>query len=82
MKRSIEIRVFNEAEFILKNKCTIRQMSKYFFVSKSTVHFDLTVRLKKLNIDTFKRVDKILKFNLSQRHFRGGEATKNKYKNL
>lgn len=80
MKRNIEIRVFNEAEFILKNKCTVRQMSKYFFVSKSTVHFDLSFRLKMLDLALFKKVDKVLKFNLSQRHLRGGEATKIKYK--
>jgi len=80
MKRNIEIRVFNEAEFILKNKCTVRQMCKYFFVSKSTVHFDLSFRLKMLDLALFKKVDKVLKFNLSQRHLRGGEATKIKYK--
>ena len=62
MKRNIEVRVFNEAEFILKNKSTVREMSKYFLVSKSTVHFDLSVRLKKLNLELFKRVDEILKF--------------------
>ena len=79
MKRNIEVRVFNEAEFILKNKSTVREMSKYFLVSKSTVHYDLSVRLKKLNFELFKKVDKVLKFNLSQRHLRGGEATKTKY---
>ena len=80
MKRNIEVRVFNEAEFILKNKSTVREMSKYFLVSKSTVHYDLSVRLKRLNLALFKKVDKILKFNLSVRHIRGGEATKSKYK--
>ena len=79
MKRNIEVRVFNEAEFILKNKSTVREMSKYFLVSKSTVHYDLSVRLKRLNFELFKKVDKVLKFNLSQRHLRGGEATKTKY---
>ena len=79
MKRNIEVRVFNEAEFILKNKSTVREMSKYFLVSKSTVHYDLSVRLKRLNFELFKKVDKDLKFNLSQRHLRGGEATKTKY---
>lgn len=82
MKRDIESRVFSEAQFILKNKTTVRDMSKYFYVSKSTVHYDLSVRLKKLNMLLFKKVDKVLKYNLSQRHLRGGKATKIKYEKL
>ena len=69
-------------KFILKHKTTVRDMSKYFYLSKSTIHYDLSVRLKKLNVSLFKRVDKILKFNLSERHLRGGKATKAKYENL
>lgn len=57
-------------------------MSKSFYVSKSTVHYDLAVRLKKLNKNLFSKVDKILKFNLSQRHLRGGRATKAKYEKI
>lgn len=82
MKRDIELRVFNEAHFLLKHKTTVRDISKYFYVSKSTVHYDLSIRLKKLNKELFCKVDKILKFNLSQRHLRGGKATKEKYEKL
>jgi len=79
MKNNIENRVYLEAEFILKNKCTIRSMTSVFNVSKSTIHFDLSKRLKRYNYSLFLKVDKILKFNLSQRHIRGGKSTKNKY---
>ena len=79
MKRDIELRVFSEAEFILRNKCTVREMSRFFYVSKSTIHTDLTRRLKKLNYSLFSSVDKILKFNYSVKHIRGGKATKEKF---
>lgn len=82
MKDNIEERVYREARLILEKKGTVRSISKVFNVSKSTVHFDLSRRLKKLNFDLFLKVDKLLKINLSERHIRGGEATKNKYKNL
>lgn len=82
MRVNIDERVYAEAEFLLKDKGTVRSLAKHFGVSKSTVHFDLSKRLKKLNYSLFKKVDKILKFNLSERHLRGGIATKNKYKKL
>ena len=76
---SIEERVFAEAEFLINYKGTVRSLAKRFNVSKSTVHFDLSRRLKRLNLSLFKKVDGILKFNLSERHIRGGNATKIKY---
>jgi len=76
---SIEERVFAEAEFLVVNNGTVRSLAKRFNVSKSTVHFDLSKRLKWLNLALFKKVDNILKFNLKERHIRGGNATKNKY---
>lgn len=80
MVKDVENRVYLEADYILKNKSTVRSMSKVFNVSKSTIHYDLSIRLKKINYSLFVKVDKILKFNLSQRHLRGGLATKQKYK--
>lgn len=79
MKKDIELRVFSEAEFILKNKCTVREMTRYFYVSKSTIHNDLSKRLKKINNSLFCEVDKILKYNYSVKHIRGGNSTKKKY---
>lgn len=80
MVRDIKHRVVIEAKYIIKNKCTVRQMAKVFLLSKSTIHNDITFRLKKINFSLFKKVDKVLKFNLSQRHIRGGLATKEKLK--
>jgi putative DeoR family transcriptional regulator, stage III sporulation protein D len=80
MDLSITSRVFAEADFILKNNGTVRSVAKYFGVSKSTVHNDLSKRLKEINISIYNKVNKLLKFNLSERHIRGGEATRMKYK--
>ena len=79
MKKDMELRVFSEAEFILRNKCTIREMCRFFYVSKSTIHVDLTCRLKRLNSALFRDVYEILKFNYSVKHLRGGNRTKEKY---
>ncbi len=79
MKVFIQERVLAEACEILEKKSTVRQIAKLFNVSKSTVHFDLSRRLKKINLDLFKKVSVLLNYNLSQRHIRGGIATKNKY---
>ncbi len=79
MNKDIEDRVYSEASYILKEKTTVRQMAKVFNLSKSTIHYDLSYRLKKLNNALFLQVDEVLKFNLSVRHIRGGEATKIKY---
>ncbi|MBQ9792877.1 MAG: sporulation transcriptional regulator SpoIIID [Clostridia bacterium] len=80
MSKDIEKRVYLEAKYFIKHKSTVRGMTNVFGVSKSTIHYDLSVRLKKISFSLFKKVDKILKYNLSQRHIRGGIATKNKYK--
>ena len=78
--QNLELRVKNEAIYILKNKTTIRATAKYFCISKSTVHYDLSTRLKKINLHLYKKVEKLLKNNFNLRHIRGGNATKNKYK--
>lgn len=82
MKMSITSRIFAEADFILKSNGTVRSVAKIFGVSKSTVHNDLSRKLKRLNISLYQKVNNLLKFNLAERHIRGGEATKKKYKIL
>lgn len=76
----IEERVINEAEYIIANNCTVRTAAAYFNVSKSTVHKDVTERLEFVDANLYGEVRKILDKNLSERHIRGGIATKNKYK--
>lgn len=75
----IEKRVLKEAEYMLKTKQTIRELSKIFNVSKSTVHKDLHERLIKIDKNLSEKVDKILKYHIDIRHIRGGESTKRKY---
>lgn len=80
MKGNIEERVCDLANYIIENKCTVRKAAKAFNVSKSTVHKDVTERLKSLNSQLFTEVKKILAENKAERHIRGGLATKLKYK--
>lgn len=69
----------NLAKFIIENKSTVREAAKKFGISKSTVHKDITEKLLKENHALYLEVEKILQFNKSERHIRGGEATKQKY---
>ena len=79
MKEALEERAIKLAEYITENKTTVRKAAKEFGISKSTVHKDVSERLKGINLSLYKDVKKILDFNKSQRHIRGGFATKNKY---
>lgn len=75
----IEQRVRKCAEYIIETGCTVRACSARFSISKSTVHKDVTERLPFIDEDLFDRVRKVLEINLSERHIRGGLATKEKY---
>ena len=81
MKDYIEERAIQVATYIIDNNATVRQTAKQFGISKSTVHKDLTAedRLVKINPALAKDVRKILDVNKSERHIRGGLATKKKY---
>ncbi|MBQ9744918.1 MAG: sporulation transcriptional regulator SpoIIID [Clostridia bacterium] len=67
------------ATYILENKTTVRQTAKKFGYSKSTVHKDITEKLYKINYNLYCQVEKLLQLNKSERHLRGGEATRLKY---
>ena len=79
MKDYIEERAVEIAYYIIENNATVRSTANYFGVSKSTVHKDLTYKLKNFNAALYKEVKDILEVNKSQRHIRGGEATRRKY---
>ena len=79
MKQHIVLRATKLADYILETKATVRDASKIYGVSKSTVHKDVTERLKTIDYEKYAQVKKILDFNLSERHIRGGSATKAKY---
>ena len=67
------------AEYVIETGATVRQNASYFGISKSTVHKDLSVKLKYINRTKYSLVKDILELNKSERHIRGGEATKRKY---
>ena len=79
MKEYIEERVILIARYIIDNNATVRQAAKYFGISKSTVHKDTTERLEYLNPSLALEARKVLNQNKSERHIRGGLATKEKY---
>ncbi|MGI6096719.1 MAG: sporulation transcriptional regulator SpoIIID [Dethiobacteria bacterium] len=82
MQDYIEQRVLEISRYILDTSSTVREVAKNFGVSKSTVHKDLTERLPQINMSIAKEVRQLLQKNKEERHLRGGEATRQKYKAL
>ena len=82
MKGYIEERVVDFANYIIENEATVRSTAKHFNISKSTVHKDITQRLKHLNFSLYNEVKDVLDKNKAQRHIRGGLATKRKYEQI
>lgn len=70
------------ALYLIENQSTVRETASHFGVSKSTVHKDVTERLKRINLPLYVQTSKVLDKNKSERHIRGGIATKNKYAKL
>ena len=68
--------------FVVETGATVRHTATVYGISKSTVHKDLTERLKYIDPALFKKVKCVLDINKAQRHLRGGEATRIKYKKL
>ncbi len=67
------------AVYVIENGATVRRAAKHFGISKSTVHKDLTWRLRWSNHRLWEEVEQVLQQNKSERHLRGGEATRKKY---
>ena len=80
MKELAEDRAVVLGEYIIDTGATVRAAAKVFKVSKSTVHKDVTERLKNRDPELYSEVGKVLEKNKSERHIRGGMATKQKYK--
>mgnify|MGYP003379039297 CR=1 FL=1 len=79
MKEYIEERAVSIANYIIDNNATVRQTAKKFGISKSTVHKDVAERLLHINPGLAKQARIVLDINKSERHIRGGMATKEKY---
>jgi putative DeoR family transcriptional regulator (stage III sporulation protein D) len=79
LKKYIEERAVELANYIAEKKATVRATAKKFGISKSTVHKDVTERLLVINPGLAKHVREVLDENKAERHIRGGQATKAKY---
>lgn len=75
----IEERAVDIANYIIDHNATVRQTAKKFGISKSTVHKDVTDRLIQINPSLASEARKVLDTNKSERHIRGGMATREKY---
>ena len=79
MKDYIEERVLELAHYIIETGSTVRSAAARFRISKSTVHKDITERLPQINHALALCARKVLDVNKSERHIRGGLATREKY---
>ena len=79
MKEYIEERAVAIANYIIDYHATVRQTAKKFGISKSTVHKELSQKLKRENPALYKQVEEVLRRNQAERHIRGGLATRLKY---
>lgn len=79
MLKDVTDRVLEEGYYIAETGATVRKTAEVFHFSKSTVHKDVTERLSLIDKDLAEKVKKVLEINLSERHVRGGEATRLKF---
>ena len=79
MKPYIEKRAVEIGTYIVEKNATVRQAAKNFGVSKSTVHKDVAERLPQIDVELAKEARSVLDVNKSERHIRGGMATREKY---
>ena len=82
LKDYIEERAVEVAYYIIETKATVRQAAKKFGISKSTVHKDCTERLRQIDAGLAAQAREVLDVNKSERHIRGGVATREKYRHL
>lgn len=79
MEYSMEQRACELAVYIIETGATVRACAKKFGISKSTVHKDLSQRLKQYNKNLYLQARAVLEQNKAERHIRGGMATRQKY---
>lgn len=80
MKGIVEERAIELGSYIVEHQATVRAAAKKFGVSKSTVHMDVSERLRRLHPQLYGQVRTVLDINKSERHIRGGMATREKYR--
>ena len=82
MSEAIRMRVIYSANVMLSNRMTVREVAKVIGLSKSTIHKDLTEKLKFYDEGLYDEVIELLEYNKKIRHIRGGQKTKEKYSSL
>ena len=82
MNEAIRRRVLYQAKVMLDNHLTVREVAKIIGLSKSTIHKDLTEKLRLIDEELFDEIANLLEYNKNIRHIRGGQKTKEKYENL
>ncbi len=82
MNEAIRRRVLYQAKVMLENHLTVREVAKIIGLSKSTIHKDLTEKLRFIDEELFDEITDLLEYNKNIRHIRGGQKTKEKYENL
>ena len=80
MKKPLEERACELAVYMIETGATVRSAAKYFGISKSTVHKDISQRLQAYNPSLYEQVRHVLDRNKQERHIRGGIATRRKFK--
>ena len=80
MQKDMEQRAYALAVYMIENRATVRAAAQKFGISKSTVHKDLTTRLRQYSPNLYFEVRSVLDQNKAERHLRGGMATRKKYK--
>ena len=82
MTQPMEKRACEVAVYMIETGATVRAAARHFGISKSTVHKDLSHRLKQYNYALYVQVRQVLEKNKQERHIRGGMATKRKYRKI
>lgn len=75
----VEERAIRIGYYILESDLTVRELAHIFEVSKSTVHKDLTDRLKVVDKSLYEKVREKLDNHKATRHIKGGAATKRRW---
>ena len=79
MTEELQKRACEVAVYLIETGATVRAAARHFGISKSTVHKDLSQRLKQYNYELYVQARQVLDRNKQERHIRGGMATKRKY---
>ncbi|MBE6935541.1 MAG: stage III sporulation protein D [Ruminococcaceae bacterium] len=82
MQRNMEERAQELGNYIVEHRATVRAAAARYRISKSTVHKDITERLRGINRGLYLQVQEVLQENKNERHIRGGMATKQKYESM